>query len=118
MNLLSATRNISGFSCCLFYTGDREPAVANGDKDGSVEENEDDEDSLVFYDRAKSFFDNISCEATDRAKGSVPPMSLSLSRNLCVAYFEQVPPNCAVCISLSLREFGVIRKSSRTNGSR
>lgn len=50
--------------------GDREQAVANGDKDGSAEENEDDDEHLVFYDKAKSFFDNISCEATDRAKGA------------------------------------------------
>jgi len=29
----------------------------------------DDEDGEIYYDKAKSFFDNISCEASDRAKG-------------------------------------------------
>lgn len=50
----------------------------NGDKgeeDPEVEEEEgeDDEESgqdeTVYYDRKKSFFDNISCEATERTKG-------------------------------------------------
>lgn len=48
----------------------------NGDKDtASIDEGEivDDEDEPVsgeiFYDKTKSFFDNISCEASDRSKG-------------------------------------------------
>lgn len=32
-------------------------------------EHEQEEDDLVCYDKAKSFFDNISCEAIERAKG-------------------------------------------------
>lgn len=38
---------------------------------GSTEEQASDgegEDE-IFYDKSKSFFDNISCEATERAKG-------------------------------------------------
>ena len=44
----------------------------NGDKEPSVDEHEqdeDDEDPVTFYDKTKSFFDSISCEATERAKG-------------------------------------------------
>jgi hypothetical protein len=47
--------------------------TVNGDKD-SVEnggdETEEDPDA-ISYDKNKSFFDNISCEATERAKGLV-----------------------------------------------
>jgi hypothetical protein len=28
-----------------------------------------DEDEEIYYDRKKSFFDNISCEAVERSKG-------------------------------------------------
>ncbi len=50
--------------------------VVNGEKDraadGSGGEEEEaaaeEEVPSVFYDRTKSFFDNISCEATERAK--------------------------------------------------
>ncbi|BFZ12629.1 hypothetical protein BsWGS_15666 [Bradybaena similaris] len=47
----------------------------NGDKgeeEPEIEEEEGEEegeDGPIFYDQKKSFFDNISCEATDRAKG-------------------------------------------------
>ncbi|CAG5124130.1 unnamed protein product [Candidula unifasciata] len=47
----------------------------NGDKgeeEPEIEEEEGEEegeDEPVFYDQKKSFFDNISCEASDRAKG-------------------------------------------------
>jgi hypothetical protein len=30
-----------------------------------------DEDEEIYYDRKKSFFDNISCEAVERSKGLV-----------------------------------------------
>ena len=47
----------------------------NGDSKGEEEpeiedeEAEEEEDEPVYYDQKKSFFDNISCEATDRQKG-------------------------------------------------
>ena len=44
--------------------------MVNGERDGSGDEPDDDDD-CSFYDKTKSFFDNISCEASDRAKGSV-----------------------------------------------
>lgn len=45
-------------------------AVVNG-AEGSADEEEDpeDEDNTQYYDKQKSFFDSISCDATDRAKG-------------------------------------------------
>lgn len=52
--------------------------VLNGDVDGKkddsgnetgVGENDHDEDQAKFYDKTKSFFDNISCEAVERSKG-------------------------------------------------
>ncbi|KAL1128870.1 hypothetical protein AAG570_013404 [Ranatra chinensis] len=53
----------------------------NGGAGGAVEEKKDDsgnetglgdaeqEDSEIYYDKTKSFFDNISCEAIERSKG-------------------------------------------------
>jgi len=41
--------------------------VVNGNKEEAAEE--EDEEDEIFYDKSKSFFDNISCEATERAKG-------------------------------------------------
>lgn len=41
--------------------------VVNGNKEEAAEEEEEDDE--IFYDKSKSFFDNISCEATERAKG-------------------------------------------------
>ncbi|KAK3759761.1 hypothetical protein RRG08_041719 [Elysia crispata] len=47
----------------------------NGDSKGEEEpeieddEAEEEEEETVYYDSKKSFFDNISCEATDRQKG-------------------------------------------------
>lgn len=38
--------------------------------EGNVE-SEEQEESPIFYDRAKSFFDNISCEASERSKGKI-----------------------------------------------
>ncbi|KAL8564577.1 hypothetical protein ACOMHN_032133 [Nucella lapillus] len=47
----------------------------NGEKECVPEEaeeevEEEDEEAEVYYDRAKSFFDNISCEATAKGRGS------------------------------------------------
>ena len=54
---------------CKYSPGDNKAAV-NGEKDGLENgEEEEEEEPEVFYDKAKSFFDNISCESVDRAKG-------------------------------------------------
>jgi len=34
-------------------------------------EGEQEEEPQIFYDKTKSFFDNISCEAVERSKGWV-----------------------------------------------
>ena len=43
----------------------------NGEKEGLENGEEEEEEEQIFYDKAKSFFDNISCESIDRAKGYV-----------------------------------------------
>lgn len=44
--------------------------IDSGNESGVVEtENEGDDDQKVFYDKSKSFFDSISCEAVERSKG-------------------------------------------------
>jgi len=48
----------------LFDLGDTK--IVNGDKEASGDE---DEEESTFYDKAKSFFDNISCDATEQARG-------------------------------------------------
>ena len=52
---------------------DRDPHVVSRDNNGagSADEQEDDDDVVHYYDRSKSFFDNISCESSERAKGWV-----------------------------------------------
>jgi len=53
----------------------RENSSGGGAVSAADDEQDDvDEDTvamLQFYDRSKSFFDNISCESSERAKGSV-----------------------------------------------
>jgi len=44
--------------------------IESGNETGVVEnENEGDDDQKTFYDKSKSFFDSISCEAVERSKG-------------------------------------------------
>ena len=52
---------------------DRDSNTVSRDNNGagSADEQEDDEDVVHYYDRSKSFFDNISCESSERAKGLV-----------------------------------------------
>lgn len=55
------------------FSGEKKESV-NGEKEDSVENGEEEgpeEDDELYYDKSKSFFDNISCEATERAKGLV-----------------------------------------------
>lgn len=60
----------------------------NGDKD-SIENGGDEieEDQDAAYDKNKSFFDNISCEATERAKGKSTRTSWKEERKLNVETF-------------------------------
>ena len=50
--------------------GERDKAAVNGEKEG-LENGEEEDEEEIFYDKTKSFFDNISCESVDRAKGYV-----------------------------------------------
>ena len=74
--ITDALNLIVNYSNVSWLVGDRESkpnvSVTSG-HDGSVDEvDEDSEDAAnMFYDKAKSFFDNISCEALDRASGCV-----------------------------------------------
>lgn len=60
-----------------YYSGSsekKEEKSVNGEKEDSVENGEDEvpeDEEEICYDKNKSFFDNISCEATERAKGLV-----------------------------------------------
>jgi len=68
---------------CVF-TADKKPSHS-GNEDASDDELEyDDEDANApsFYDKTKSFFDNISCDATDKAHGCVPVFSHKFSITL------------------------------------
>lgn len=48
--------------------GDIDKKDDSGNETGAGE-NEPEEEHEVFYDKSKSFFDKISCEAVERAKG-------------------------------------------------
>lgn len=43
----------------------------SGNETGAGENEQEEDSDVVHYDKAKSFFDNISCEAVERSKGSV-----------------------------------------------
>ena len=67
--ILSLTCNRNIKQSGQFFPGDKhEKAAVNGEKDG-LENGDEEEEEHVFYDKSKSFFDNISCESIDRAKG-------------------------------------------------
>lgn len=48
--------------------GDNEKKDDSGNETGAGEGEQEEEDP-IYYDKAKSFFDNISCEAVERSKG-------------------------------------------------
>merc|ERR1711974_260555 len=51
--------------------GDSEPEATTEVEEGEIEAT-DDPSTDQFYDKKKSFFDSISCEATEKAKGNSP----------------------------------------------
>lgn len=59
------------FNFNLFLAGDKSVNGDKGEEEPEIEddEGEEEEDGPVYYDQKKSFFDNISCEATERSKG-------------------------------------------------
>lgn len=50
---------------------DNEKKDDSGNETGAGEGEPEEEPEVVHYDKSKSFFDNISCEAVERSKGYV-----------------------------------------------
>lgn len=50
---------------------DNEKKDDSGNETGAGEGEPEEEPEVVHYDKSKSFFDNISCEAVERSKGCV-----------------------------------------------
>lgn len=50
---------------------DNEKKDDSGNETGAGEGEPEEEPEVVHYDKSKSFFDNISCEAVERSKGLV-----------------------------------------------
>merc|ERR1711949_23244 len=50
---------------------DDDDADDDDDDDDDDDADDDDEDEEIYYDKQKSFFDNISCEALERSKGNM-----------------------------------------------
>lgn len=50
-------------------TTDNEKKDDSGNETGAGEGEPEEESDIVHYDKSKSFFDNISCEAVERSKG-------------------------------------------------
>lgn len=50
---------------------DNEKKDDSGNETGAGEGEPEEEPEIVHYDKSKSFFDNISCEAVERIKGYV-----------------------------------------------
>lgn len=59
-----------------------ETEVLDDEDDGDVKKEEKKDEEIVYYDKAKSFFDNISCEATEREQGRVNRTSWREERKL------------------------------------
>ena len=60
--------------------------VLNGEgsaDEGEIRDDEEDDDGAGCYNKSKSFFDSISCEALERAKGSATIIAISHKR--CIA---------------------------------
>jgi len=61
---------------------DKPETNANANNDGSTNGEKDGVDSDHFYDKTKSFFDTISCEALEREKGNVQRIDWKAERKL------------------------------------
>ena len=48
----------------------------SGNETGAGEADPEEDPDVVHYDKSKSFFDNISCEAVERSKGSVQTLNI------------------------------------------
>jgi len=71
VNKLSRTKIDDGTEVQHEENGEEEVAVEDDVVEGGEEGEIQDEDDEVYYDKQKSFFDNISCEALERSKGKM-----------------------------------------------
>lgn len=71
VNKLSRTKIDDGTEAPTEENGEEEVAVEDEVVEGGEEGEIQDEDDEVYYDKQKSFFDNISCEALERSKGKM-----------------------------------------------
>jgi protein LSM14 len=62
--------------------GEEDKPETNANNDGSTNGEKDGVDSDHFYDKTKSFFDTISCEALEREKGNVQRIDWKAERKL------------------------------------
>lgn len=75
MTLVNGASSVNGDPAILANGGEhvapkKTIRVESENESGVVEnEIEGDDDQKVFYDKTKSFFDTISCEAVERSKG-------------------------------------------------
>ncbi|XP_025197193.1 protein LSM14 homolog B-B isoform X1 [Melanaphis sacchari] len=75
VTIVNGTSSVNGDSLLHLNDGEqvntkKNHRVESGNEIGVIEnENEGDDDQKTFYDKSKSFFDSISCEAVERSKG-------------------------------------------------
>lgn len=75
VTIVNGASSVNGDSLLHLNDGEQVPIKKNlriesGNEIAIVEnENEGDDDQKTFYDKSKSFFDSISCEAVERSKG-------------------------------------------------
>ncbi|XP_015907248.1 protein LSM14 homolog A [Parasteatoda tepidariorum] len=68
-------------------TEEKEKDALWNDENGGDVEGEDSENKAAFYNKSKSFFDNISCEAVERSKGNIHRHDWRQERKLNVETF-------------------------------
>jgi len=69
VSLSSVQFHVSHNSTLLLCTADKKTSHSEEPSDEEVEYDDDEDHGPSFYDKSKSFFDNISCDATEKAQG-------------------------------------------------
>lgn len=94
---------------------DNEKKDDSGNETGAGEGEPEEEPEIVHYDKSKSFFDNISCEAVERIKGYVSHTRENISTNYLIlarhTYFSILNSNLKteqdVCDNVRSRKISV-----------
>jgi len=66
------TEESAVYHCIIDFVADKKHVSHSGNEEASDEEldyDEEDDHAPAFYDKSKSFFDHISCDATTKAQG-------------------------------------------------